>query len=137
MSVYSRKSAGYFPSVPPPGYNGVTFSRNYQPSPNVRIPAKSPESAEDADEDIPREEPMLDAQPTEPAETAEPAEDTQSEEAGYDAGEGAGHDILNDIASKEFRMEDLLLIGAVLLFVSGDLDGDIMLLLGLLLVAGI
>ena len=44
---------------------------------------------------------------------------------------------MKEIASKEFRIEDLLMIGAVLLFVSGELDGDIMLLLGLLLVAGI
>jgi len=41
------------------------------------------------------------------------------------------------VVSKEFTLEDLLIIGSVLLFVSGELDGDLMLLLGLLLIAGL
>lgn len=138
--MYSRKNSGYTPTVPPPGYNGVTFNRNYQPSSSIP-PARRREDGAPApdfgashtpEDGAPDVEETRDADDIE--NTGDSVTDTVQEPEERAAPE---RDILKDIASKEFRIEDLLTIGAVLLFVSGELDGDIMLLLGLLLVAGI
>ena len=140
--MYSRKISGYAPSVPPPGYNGVAFNRRYQPSSEITpmppAPVEAPPEQDAADaaglEETFDEIDEID-EAEEPAELCEAPE--PESKAGSDADAGKKQDILSDIASKELKIEDLLLIGAVLLFVSGELDGDIMLLLGLLLVAGI
>lgn len=137
--MYSRKISGYAPSVPPPGYNGVAFNRRYHPSSEI-APAPQKSAEEIPDPELSRE-PELEVTPDDTVEIEERGEafddPVPQSKASDDADNNKKHDILSDIASKELKIEDLLLIGAVLLFVSGELDGDIMLLLGLLLVAGI
>lgn len=73
---------------------------------------------------------------SEPPDKEPLAEDPPREKPEIKPSEEEKPDILSLIATKEFRLEDLMLIGAVLLFVSGELDGDILLLLGLLLISG-
>ena len=137
--MYSRKISGYAPSVPPPGYNGVAFNRKYQPSSEIApispYPTEELQEKDTAVMTVPEETSDEIDDTEDPAELCEDPEPQSN--SGHDTDAGKTQDILSDIASKELRIEDLLLIGAVLLFVSGELDGDIMLLLGLLLVAGI
>ena len=137
--MYSRKISGYAPSVPPPGYNGVAFNRRYQPSSEIAPIQPAPAEVlpeQDAADAAGLEETFDENnEAEEPSELCETPESESKAESDSDAEKK--QDILSDIASKELKIEDLLLIGAVLLFVSGELDGDIMLLLGLLLVAGI
>lgn len=147
--MYSRKSFGYTPYTPPPNYNGVAFTRDFKPYsdiPESRENRETEETTAAAAEDI-TEIPAEESTP----ETEEPAAfETEyitpvTEEPSYitdstDVSEPSPEDteeIASIISNKDMKVEDLLLIGAVILFVSGEFDGDLMLLLGLLLIAGI
>ena len=134
--MYSRKNSGYFVSSPPPNYTGVAFDRSFRPSSEIEQRSVPEETK---DEEKREEQPTGGILPEEvkasPQEEHTPA--TELEEDLPESDAGRKDDLLSLISEKEFKLEDMLLIGAVLLFVSGELDGDIMLLLGLLLVAGI
>lgn len=136
--MYSRKSSGYPRFTPPPNYNGVAFTRNYMPSSEVK-------PTHDVEPETP-EEPSVAKMPSEPPRNAAPSPETdrQEDDAKQDestdeseCSKSASDGIASRIIGKDMSLEDLLLIGAVILFVSGEFDGDLMLLLGLLLIAGL
>ena len=125
--MYSRKSRGYTPCTPPPNYNGVAFTRDFKAE--TEIPEK----------ETPPSEPECRCTDTEcpcPASDASDESNTEHEDL-PDCRECTEQDTNDPDFSKELTVEDLMIIGAVLLFVSGEFDGDIMLLLGLLLIAGV
>ena len=147
--MYSRKNSGYPRFTPPPNYNGVAFTRDYMPSSEVK--ESTPKASDVQTSALPQEsEPICDVT------VCETLEDTPDESVSKDSSEnceqkqehphenGGGHSqnnstesICTKLIGKELSLEDLLLIGAVILFVSGEFDGDLMLLLGLLLIAGL
>lgn len=163
--MYSRKSRGYMPYSPPPNYNGVAFTRDFSPSAVLdsasnqddgeRDAAASKPSLPDAETAYREEEEGTEyarntdeldfdeyadikeanAYSDEPYSSSSDSEETEAEQGTDDDSNDLR--LSSAVVSKEFTLEDLLIIGSVLLFVSGELDGDLMLLLGLLLIAGL
>lgn len=135
--MYSRKTRGYIPCNPPPNYNGVAFTRDFKAQteiPEKELPVSEPqcECMEQCTEDgtLCEEDEIIAEGETE---CTQPPSCAEEECPGQEQTECAE----NQEISRELTVEDLMIIGAVLLFVSGEFDGDIMLLLGLLLIAGV
>ncbi len=156
--MYSRKNKGYsrstanFSYSPPPNYRGVAFSRDYRPEAELHSSGDSEETK--ARESIALPEQLQENTPENSStngqytdentdlENASPQsesakEDSQGSENEQDSVESESGFFSSSLLSKKMSIEDLLIIGAVILFVSGELDGDLLLLLGLLLVAGL
>ncbi len=164
--MYSRKSIGYTPCTPPPNYNGVAFTRDFKPYSEISEPPPKEEEEDTKEENVLFEETNLNDSPNDaiddktpdPCDKNRPCEEdadrecidkcdfeqsehsdspTSQEPAPEIQPSAPYEEVASKIQSKDMRLEDLLLIGAVILFVSGEFDGDLMLLLGLLLIAGI
>lgn len=157
--MYSRKSFGYNPSyTPPPNYNGVAFTRNFKPYADIvegsekapeenknEISAFEAQSFNDISEPV-EETGAIPEKPSgelfqdyiSPCDSCSPEAEACGEKECEKGCEKEGkNEVASLISGKDLKIEDLLIIGAVILFVSGEFDGDLMLLLGLLLVAGI
>ena len=146
---FKPSSAGIVPRIAPEEENSKSEEKKQDGIMQRSAEDNIPEENRFSDNNLPFEEnrfsdnnrPFEENVPAETRSEEQVVEETRSEEQiveeTHPDGNGREGDILSAISEKEFRLEDMLLIGAVLLFVSGELDGDIMLLLGLLLVAGI
>ena len=144
--MYSRRNSGYPRFTPPPNYNGVAFTRDYMPSSEVK------ESAPKLCEDVERETKQVEDTPICNTPLCELCDNKPDEREFQECKDESGstndntdktpssnssESLCTKLIGKELSIEDLLLIGAVILFVSGEFDGDLMLLLGLLLIAGL